>query len=133
MIRPAYTFTAVAALTLLFLGILVGSWEPPGAPLNASSTQNAELLKLSGTAARLGGEDHIRTAVAYSQTIYAHAQDKDRPGAAILVRDDDLASAIATTRLQHFPINAPLLYLTDEGRTLPEATREELDGWSPKG
>ena len=133
MIRPAYTFLAVAAFTLLFLGIIIGSWEQPGEPLNASSSKNADLLELTGTTARLAGEDHSQTAVAYSQTIYAHAQDKDRPGALILVRDDDVASAIATTRLQHFPINAPLLYLTNEGRTIPEATREEMKRLEPEG
>ena len=63
-------------------------------------------------------------AVAYAQTIYAADQDQDRPGAVVLVRDDDPATAIATTRLQHFPVNAPMLFVTDEGATLPEATLE---------
>jgi len=133
MIRPVYTLVAVALLTVLFLAIIIGSWESPGEPLTASSMQNAGLLELTGTGARLAGEDHIQTAVVYSQTIYAHAQDKDRPGAVILVRDDDMASAIATTRLQHFPVNAPLLYLTDEGQAIPEATREELERLKPEG
>jgi hypothetical protein len=133
MIRPMYTLIAVAVLTAIFLGILIGSWELPGEPLNTSSMQNAGMLTLTGSAARLAGGDHIETAVAYAQTIYAHAQDKDRPGAVILVRDDDMASAMATTRLQHFPINAPLLYLTDEGRTIPDATREELERLKPEG
>lgn len=133
MIRPAYTLIAVAVLTALFLAVIIGSWESPGEPLNVTSMQNSGLLELTGTAARLAGEDPIETATVYSQTIYAHAQDKDRPGAVILVRDDDLASAIATTRLQHFPINAPILYLTEAGTAIPEVTRKELERLKPEG
>ena len=119
----------------MFLGVgwIYLQWGPPGDPLAVSAAQNAELLELTGTTARLSGEDILRTPVAYSQTIYAADQDQDRPGAVVLVRDDDPATAVATTRLQHFPVNAPMLFVTDEGATLPEATRDELERLGPEG
>jgi hypothetical protein len=113
--------------------VLVLTWGPAGEPLAAPTTANASLLAMTGTTARLAGPDHVMTAVAYAQTIYAAAQDKDRPGAVILVRDDDPAVAVAVTRLQHFPVNAPLLFLADEGRTIPEATKAELERLDPEG
>ncbi len=109
------------------------TWDAQGTPLEASATQNAELLELTGTTARLAGADYLETATAYSQTIYAAAQDQDRPGAVVLVRDDDPATAVATTRLQHFPVNAPMLFVTDGGTRLPQATREELERLGPEG
>ncbi len=131
--RPLLTLGAVLGLTLLFLLALVATWGPAGEPLDGPATANASLLALTGTTARLAGPDHVETAVAYAQTIYAAAQDKDRPGAVILVRDDDPAVAVAVTRLQHFPVNAPLLFLTDKGRTVPEATKAELKRLDPDG
>lgn len=133
MIKPIWTF--LAGLVVMVVGVtwITLTWDPQGTPLQASATQNAELLELTGTTARLAGEDYLETATAYSQTIYAAAQDQDRPGAVVLVRDDDPATAIATTRLQHFPVNAPMLFVTDGGTTLPQATRDELERLGPEG
>ena len=133
MIRPIYTL-----LTVLFIA-LVGNfwhwlgWGPQGEPFHANAAQNAQLLQLTGTGARLAGADAIQTAVVYAQTIYAAAQDKDRPGAVVLVRDDDPAVAMASTRLQHFPINAPMLFVTEGGTVLPPATQAELERLDPEG
>ncbi|WP_229390130.1 cell wall-binding repeat-containing protein [Methanosarcina sp. DH2] len=133
MIKPVYTLLAVAVLTVLLILGYVSAWDPQGKPLDISTMQNKELLELTGSTARLSGEDHIQTAIAYSQTIYAAAQDKDRPGAVVLVRDDDPATAIATTRLQHMPVNAPMLFVTENGTVLPEETRKELERLGPEG
>lgn len=133
MIKPLYTLLAVAALTFLLISGYVLLWEPQGKPLDVSTTKNEDLLELTGSTARLSGEDHIQTATVYSQAIYAAAQDKDRPGAVVLVRDDDPATALATTRLQHMPVNAPMLFVTDNGTVLPEETRKELERLGPEG
>ncbi len=131
--KPLTTLIGVVAVTLVFLGLIVASWSPPAGPFTASSTQNRTLLELTGTMARLSGDDPLQTAVAYSQTIYAAAQDKDRPGAVVLVRDDDPATAIATTRLQHFPVNAPMLFVIENGTEVPEVTMRELERLDPEG
>lgn len=131
--RPCITLVSVAVLTLIFLLAIVSTWEPPGEQLKESSTTGADLLELFGTGGRLRGDDHPSTAASYSQAVYPVSQDKDRPGAVILVRDDDPAVAMATTRLQHFPVNAPMLYLTDNGTNLPETTKDELERLDPEG
>lgn len=133
MIKPIYTLLTVFLLTVLLILGYASLWEPQGKPLDVSTMQNEDLLDLTGSTARLSGEDYIQTATAYSQTIYAAAQDKDRPGAVVLVRDDDPAIAIATTRLQHFPVNAPMLFVTENGTMLPEDTRKELERLGPEG
>lgn len=133
MIRPIYTFLAGLVAMLVGLVWIVSTWESQGEPLSVSATQNAELLELTGTTARLAGEDYLETATAYAQAIYAAAQDEDRPGAVVLVRDDDPATAIAATRLQHMPVNAPMLFVTDGGTRLPQATRDELERLGPEG
>ena len=131
--KPVYTLAGVIVVMLVVLAPLVAEFGSAGEGMTASTTENREHLEMTGTAARLSGEDHIQTAVVYAQTIYAAAQDKDRPGAVILVRDDDEATAIATTRLQHFPVNAPLLYVTGNGTEVPGATMEELHRLEPEG
>ncbi len=133
MFRPLVTLTATLLVALLGLIGNRLTWEPQGEPLQASAAQNADMLQLTGTTARLSGENYLRTAVAYAQTIYAAAQDKDRPGAVVLVRDDDPAVALATTRLQHFPVNAPMLFVTDGGTKLPKETKDELERLGPEG
>ncbi|WP_205804440.1 cell wall-binding repeat 2 family protein [Methanolobus halotolerans] len=133
MIRPIYTLLAVVILTLLMILGYVSMWESSGEPLDASTMQNEELLRLTGSTARLSGEDYLSTTTAYSQAIYASAQDKDRPGAVVLVRDDDPAAAITTTRLQHFPVNAPMLFVTGNDTTIPTETRDELERLKPEG
>jgi len=133
VIKPVYTLIAVAVLTALIILGYVSMWEPQGEQLDVSTLQNEEFLELTGSTARLSGENYLRTTTAYSQAIYASAQDKDRPGAVILVRDDDPAAAITTTRLQHFPVNAPMLFVTENGTTIPEETRNELERLRPEG
>lgn len=131
--RPLWTFLAVVVTVMLFLSALILTWGPSGDQLDQSSTENQDLLELFGTGARLRGDNYLRTAVAYAQTVYAASQDQDKPGAVVLVRDDDPAAAITTTRLQHFPVNAPMLYLTDQGQTVPEETRQEIERLDPEG
>lgn len=133
MIKPLHTLLAVTGLIVLLILGYISLWEPQGKPLDVSTTQNETLLELTGSTARLSGENYIETATAYSQAIYAAAQDKDRPGAVVLVRDDDPAVAIATTRLQHFPVNAPMLFVTENGTVLPEETKKELERLEPEG
>lgn len=133
MIKPVYTLLAVTALTVLLILGHILLWEPQGKTLDVNTKQNEKLLELTGSTARLSGENHIQTATAYSQAIYAAAQEKDRPGAVVLVRDDDPATALATTRLQHFPVNAPMLFVTGNGTVLPEDTQKELKRLEPEG
>jgi hypothetical protein len=81
---------------------------------------------------RIGSDDLIETAVAVSHIIYPATESENTPGAVILIDMDDLPSAlVAASRVQHFPVNAPLLYY--EAESLPELTRKELLRLAPEG
>ncbi len=133
MIKPIYTYLAVLLVALIGVVWIRLTWGPPGDPLAVSAQTGEQLLELSPTGARLSGENYLRTAVSYAQTVYAADQDNDRPGAVILMRDDDPAVAMASNRLMHFPVNAPMLYVTQQGTELPEETRQELERLGPEG
>lgn len=134
--KPFWTFLAGLFAAALITGWIVGTWYR-GNPTWAPFTQVPDvqltnpLYRVTGTTVRLGADSLLGAPVPYSQVVYAASQDEDKPGAVILVPADDERMAITTTRLQHFPVNAPLLFATDEG--LPDVTRRELERLDPEG
>lgn len=91
---------------------------------------NHELVTVNTT--RIGSDDPVETAVAVAQIIYPVTEEENAPGAVILIRQDRLAEAmVAASRVQHFPVNAPLLYVNED--SLPELTRQELLRLKPEG
>jgi hypothetical protein len=81
---------------------------------------------------RVGSDDPIETAVAVAQVVYPVTEEENSPGAVVLVNQGELAEVLAAaSRVQHFPVNAPLLYV-DEG-SLPALTRAELLRLKPEG
>ncbi len=136
--KPIWTFTGglIAALAILSWTWFVATWareEGRLVPLTRTTETQASqtLLRLTGTTARLSNVGADAAPVAYSQAIYAATQDQDKPGGVVLVRDDDPLAAITATRLQHMPVNAPMLFVTANG--LPEAIRTELKRLDPQG
>lgn len=106
---------------------VVPSQEPGELP---SLALNQELLTANTT--RVGSDDPLETAIAVSQAIYPATETENTPGAVILVNRNSLAEVlVAASRVQHNPVNAPLLYV-DEG-SLPEQTRNELLRLGPEG
>ncbi len=81
---------------------------------------------------RVGSDDPIETAVAVAQVQYPVTEEENSPGAVILINRNNLAEAIAAaSRVQHFPVNAPLLYVDEN--SLPDLTRKELLRLKPEG
>lgn len=131
----------VLTLLLIALGILLFAWqgprlvekvnEPDEEPGELPSLAvNEELLTVNTT--RIGSDDPVETAVAVSNIIYPATEPENIPHAVILVGMDSLAEAlVATSRIQHFPVNAPILYVTPDG--LPGPTRDELLRLRPEG
>jgi hypothetical protein len=70
--------------------------------------------------------------VAVTQATYAATHHKDRPHAVALVRNDRQADAmLAASRVTHFPVNAPVLFVDADG--LPSETRAEIERLAPDG
>lgn len=106
---------------------VVPSEEPGSLPFLAT---NQELLSVNTT--RVGSDDALETAVAVSQIVYPATEEENIPGAVILINRDNLAEAlVAASRVQHFPVNAPLLYVDTD--SIPELTRNELLRLKPEG
>lgn len=123
------------AATLLFTVALV-RWLPQGyRPQGEPGTmpylaQNHTLM--TPNTARIGSDDPVETAVAVSQIIYPATEEENTPGAVILVNRQQLAEVlVATSRVQHFPVNAPILYVDEN--SIPALTRSELLRLKPEG
>lgn len=122
------------AVLVLFLGANVLSEQtlkPEAKPGEMSLLESNQTLNTVNTT-RVGSDDPIETAVAVAQIVYPATEEENTPGAVILIRSDDLPAAlVAASRTQHFPINAPLLYV--EENAIPELTRDELLRLAPEG
>lgn len=116
------------ALNLLYEERLLSPSEKPGAMPQLAS--NSDLITVNTT--RVGSDDPVETAVAVAQIIYPATEEENVPGAVVLVNRDNLAEVmVAASRVQHFPVNAPLLYV--ERDSIPALTRAELLRLKPEG
>ncbi|HXG86182.1 MAG TPA: DUF2231 domain-containing protein [Pyrinomonadaceae bacterium] len=80
----------------------------------------------------LAGANVYAAATAITQTTYGATQHEDRPHAVTLVRADRQADAmLAASRVTHFPVNSPVLYV--DADRLPEETFNELKRLGPDG
>lgn len=128
------TLAGLLAAVLLFLGgiqLLAQASAPAEKPGNIPFlTDNETLVTVNTT--RIGSDDPIETAVAVAQIVYPVTEEENSPGAVVLVNLNSLAEVlVAASRVQHFPVNAPLLYVNGEG--IPQLTRAELLRLKPEG
>src|SRR5688572_26201187 len=80
---------------------------------------------------RVGGADPVADAAAVAQAVHTSRSDDTRPGAVVLVDQDDWRAGIAASQLAAAPLHAPVLFT--EGDELPEATADALDKLQPRG
>jgi hypothetical protein len=124
----------LVTFAVVFYGAIVlfeRTTAPDGLPGEMPFLESNQQLNTVNTT-RVGSDDPIETAAAVSQIIYPATEEENVPGAVILIRPDDLQSAIvAASRIQHFPVNAPLLYVEED--SIPELTRNELLRLAPEG
>ncbi len=81
---------------------------------------------------RLSGPSVYAAATAVTQATYGATQHEDRPHAVTLVRADREADAmLAASRITHFPVNSPTLYV--DADRLPRETEAELRRLGPDG
>lgn len=81
---------------------------------------------------RLPAGDPVTQAIVLTQTTYPATREENAAGAIILTIQDPAIAFTAMHRITHMPVNAPLLYLDEDGR-LPEATRNEMRRLRPDG
>lgn len=81
---------------------------------------------------RLAGPNLYAAAAAVTQATYGATHHEDRPHAITLVRADRQADAmLAASRITHFPVNSPVLYV--DADRLPPETLAEMRRLGPDG
>jgi hypothetical protein len=104
----------------------------PVAEAEAIPPQSADALTQTVNTTRVGSDDPVETAVAVAQIVYPVTEEENSPGAVVLVNRNELAEVLAAaSRVQHFPVNAPLLYVDED--SVPALTRAELIRLKPEG
>lgn len=135
-IRSVWLALGGLALTVLVILALIVAYDnsyarPAQEPGDMPFLQSNHALVTVNTT-RLGSNDPFETAVAVSQVTYPATEEENIPGAVILVNVNNLAEAmVAASRVTHFPVNAPLLYVEED--RIPEITRNELLRLEPQG
>lgn len=114
----------VAAIVALSIGWRARSQTTaPGiaAPPQSAPSGNGRLIYTTPNTMRLAGPNVYAAATAITQTTYGATHHEDRPHAITLVRADRQADAmLAASRITHFPLNSPVLYV-DADRMPPDA------------
>lgn len=130
-VKKAFVFTAVLILSIVFwrngISPMTEAQETPP----ALQIENQNSLVTPNTV-RLAGNNVYSAAAAVTQTTYPATHHEDRPHAVSLVRADRQADAmLAASRITHFPVNSPVLYV--DADRLPEETFAELKRLGPDG
>ncbi|MBI3652714.1 MAG: cell wall-binding repeat-containing protein [Acidobacteria bacterium] len=127
---------AMGIVTLAILPfIIVGQAQPPTQAIAPAATAADEGNRLTWTTPntiRLSGPNIYAAATAITQATYGATHHEDRPHAITLVRADRQADAmLAASRITHFPVNSPVLYVDAE--RLPPETFAEMKRLRPDG
>ena len=110
--------------------VLAGCETAEGPPLDAWGERVA--TDATAFTVRLPAGDPERQAIVLTQTVYPATREENAVGAIILAPQDEATAFLAMHRVTHMPVNAPLLYLTPDGR-LGAATRAEMERLRPDG
>nr|WKN38586.1 hypothetical protein K4G66_07710 [Tunicatimonas sp. TK19036] len=123
MIRQSIFFIAI----IFVIGACGTTEGPPvgGLPLQ----DQAEFTPYT---VRLPGKTPEEQAILLTQTVYPATREDNAVGAIILCPQDEKIAFTAMHRVTHMPVNAPMLYLTEDGH-ISEATLREMRRLRPDG
>ena len=106
--------------------------QSPGPGGTPASTVLPDTGDVTPNTTRLWGPNVYAAAAAITQATYGATHHEDRPHAVTLARADRMADAmLAASRITHFPVNSPLLYV--DANRLPPETESELKRLGPDG
>lgn len=125
----------IVSVSLLAWRLLAQSKNSPSpSPRVASAAFDTagRIMYATPNTARLAGPNVYAAATAITQATYGATHHEDRPHAISLVRADRQADAmLAGSRITHFPVNAPVLYV--DADRLPPETFAEMKRLGPDG
>jgi hypothetical protein len=106
--------------------------QPQLAPGGLPATDGSPLAYTTPNTVRAWGPNVYAAATAITQLTYGATHHEDRPRAVTLVRADRQGDAmLAASRITHFPVNSPVLYV--DADRLPPETLAELRRLGPAG
>ncbi|NJY61960.1 hypothetical protein HC174_04205 [Salinimicrobium sp. CDJ15-81-2] len=81
---------------------------------------------------RIPGSNPEEQAILLTQTVYPATREDNAVGAIILVPQDEHIAFTAMHRITHMPVNAPMLFLSEDN-TISEQTLREMKRLKPDG
>jgi hypothetical protein len=106
--------------------------QPQQLPGDPAATAGSRPAYTTPNTVRAWGPNVYAAATAVTQLTYGATHHEDRPHAVTLVRADRPADAmLAASRITHFPVNSPVLYV--DADRLPPETLAELRRLGPDG
>ena len=132
-LRLASLFVPMAVTVLAFRSFAQPDKAPVSSqPAPAVAGNDGKIAYTTPNTMRLAGSNVYEAATAITQATYGATHHEDRPHAITLVRADRQADAmLAASRVTHFPVNSPVLYV-DADRPPPE-TFAEMKRLGPDG
>lgn len=122
----------LASTCLFFGGIYAYNEKVLAAEVKAGTSPALPRQTVTMYTTRVGSDDPVETAVAVANVVYPVTEEENSPGAVILVNRNRQAEVMAAcSRVQHFPVNAPILYVDENA--MPAATVQELVRLKPEG
>ena len=116
----------------ILLGILIISCgNTEGGPGGGSHPLQQEATATAYTV-RLPGSNPEEQAILLTQTVYPATREDNAVGAIILVPQDEKIAFTAMHRITHMPVNAPMLFLSQDN-TISEQTLREMKRLKPDG
>ncbi|MDT0691903.1 hypothetical protein RM549_19085 [Salegentibacter sp. F188] len=117
---------------IIALGLLLTACgKTEGGPGGGSHPLQQEAVATAYTV-RLPGRNPEEQAILLSQTVYPATREDNAVGAIILAPQDERIAFMAMNRITHMPVNAPLLYLSEDN-TISEQTLREMKRLRPDG
>ncbi|HEY5609618.1 MAG TPA: hypothetical protein VIL97_00310, partial [Thermoanaerobaculia bacterium] len=122
-------FATAAAGAIIVAGFTLA---PSQQQQTAARPVTIDRLYVTPNTVRVSGSNIYADCAAITQLTYGATHHEDRPHAVSLVRADRKADALlAASRITHFPVNAPVLFV--EANRIPAETFAELKRLGPDG
>lgn len=116
----------------IFGSLLLASCGKSEGPPAKAALPLQEEANFTPFTVRLPGSDPESQAIIFSQTVYPATREDNATGAIILTPQNEAIAFTAMHRITHMPVNAPLLYLDENGR-ISDATFQEMKRLKPDG
>ncbi|MGY5849671.1 hypothetical protein [Salegentibacter sp. F14] len=119
-------------IPVIFIVFLVASCGKSEGPPLKSQLPLQEEANFTAYTTRLPGSDPETVSLLVTNVVYAATREDNAVGAIILTPMDEEIAFTAMHRITHMPVNAPLLFLGEDGK-ISDRTFQEMKRLKPDG